>query len=112
MRQYLSLAAASLLVGCATAPTASTPAAPTGVRLAYAAAAPATVTYQFSDSSGFNIQGGAIGEIRVTAQANGTADATFAPLPVYLSAAVIYFVICFSISQLSQKLERRLRVAR
>ena len=82
MRQYLSLAAASLLVGCATAPTASTPAAPTGVRLAYAAAAPATVTYQFSDSSGFNIQGGAIGEIRVTAQANGTQIRSALPAPM------------------------------
>jgi hypothetical protein len=78
MKTYLSLAAAVLLGGCAAAPNATTP-APAGMRMAYATTAPATVTYQFSDSSGFNIQGGAIGDIRVTAQASGTAEAAYAP---------------------------------
>lgn len=78
MKQYLSLLAAALLAGCASAPT--TPSgAPAGVRLAYAAAAPLTLTYEFADSSGFNIQGGAIGDIRVSTQASGTAAASYAP---------------------------------
>jgi polar amino acid transport system permease protein len=53
-----------------------------------------------------------IGFIELTRASQIISGATFAPLPVYLSAAAIYFVICFSISQFSQKLERRLRVAR
>ena len=53
-----------------------------------------------------------IGFIELTRASQIISGATFAPLPVYLSAASIYFVICFSISQLSQMLERRLRVAR
>ena len=53
-----------------------------------------------------------IGFIELTRASQIISGATFAPLPVFLSAAAIYFVICFSISQLSQKLERRLRVAR
>ena len=53
-----------------------------------------------------------IGFIELTRASQIISGATFAPLPVYLSAAAIYFVICFSISQLSQMLERRLRVAR
>jgi polar amino acid transport system permease protein len=53
-----------------------------------------------------------IGFIELTRASQIISGATFAPLPVYLTAAAIYFVICFSISQLSQMLERRLRVAR
>jgi hypothetical protein len=78
MKHYLSLFTAVLLAGCASAP--STPStAPAGVRLAYAAAAPLDLVYEFSDSSGFNIQGGAIGDIRVSTQASGTASASYAP---------------------------------
>jgi polar amino acid transport system permease protein len=53
-----------------------------------------------------------IGFIELTRSAQIISGATFAPLPVYLTAAAVYFVICFSISQLSQVLERRLHVAR
>jgi polar amino acid transport system permease protein len=53
-----------------------------------------------------------IGFIELTRASQIISGATFAPLQVYLTAAAIYFVICFSISQLSQMLERRLRVAR
>ena len=53
-----------------------------------------------------------IGFIELTRASQIISGATFAPLPVYLTAAAIYFFICFSISQFSQKLERRLRVAR
>ena len=47
--------------------------------LAYAAAAPATFTYEFSDTSGFSIQGGAIGEIRASITGAGTAELSYAP---------------------------------
>jgi polar amino acid transport system permease protein len=53
-----------------------------------------------------------IGFIELTRASQIISGATFAPLPVYLTAAAIYFVVCFSISQLSQMLEGRLRVAR
>jgi hypothetical protein len=79
MKSFLTCAGiAALLAGCAAAPPAPPP-APAGVSLAYSAAVPSTVTYAFADSSGFNIQGGAIGDIRVVAMASGTADAAFAP---------------------------------
>lgn len=37
---------------------------------------------------------------------------TFSPIPIYLTVASIYFAICFSLSQVSQNYERRLRVPR
>lgn len=52
-----------------------------------------------------------IGFIELTRAAQIITAATFAPLPVYLSAAAIYFVICFSLSQFSQRLERGMRGA-
>ena len=52
-----------------------------------------------------------IGFIELTRAAQIITSATFAPLPVYLTAAAIYFVICFSLSQLSQRLERKIRAA-
>ncbi|HEY0303843.1 MAG TPA: hypothetical protein VGC44_02675 [Longimicrobiales bacterium] len=78
MRSLISISAGVLLAACSATPPGAPP-APTGVTLRYAATAPATVTYQFADSSGFNIRGGAIGEINVTARGTGTADATLAP---------------------------------
>lgn len=72
------LVAAALLGGCATAPTGSAP-APAGTMLAYSAAAPANVSYTFADSSGFNIKGGAIGDIRASRHTTGTADVSYAP---------------------------------
>lgn len=53
-----------------------------------------------------------IGFVELTRASQIISGATFAPLPVYLTAAAIYFVICFSLSQLAHRLERRLHVAR
>jgi len=53
-----------------------------------------------------------IGFVELTRASQIISGATFAPLPVYLTAAGIYFVICFSLSQLARMLERRLHVAR
>lgn len=53
-----------------------------------------------------------IGFVELTRAGQIISGATFAPLPVYLTAAAIYFVICFSLSQLARMLERRLHVAR
>jgi polar amino acid transport system permease protein len=53
-----------------------------------------------------------IGFVELTRASQIMTAATFAPLQVYLVAAAIYFVICFSLSQLSQTLERRIHVAR
>jgi polar amino acid transport system permease protein len=53
-----------------------------------------------------------IGFVELTRASQIISGATFAPLPVYLSAAAIYFVICFSLSQFARSLERRLHVAR
>ncbi len=78
MRLFLCCASAALLAGCATAPP-SAPPAPAGTLLSYAVTAPVTTTYEFTDSSSFNIRGGAIGDIAVTARATGTAEATQAP---------------------------------
>lgn len=53
-----------------------------------------------------------IGFVELTRASQIMTAATFAPLQVYLVAAGIYFVICFSLSQMSQVLERRIHVAR
>lgn len=53
-----------------------------------------------------------IGFVELTRTAQIVSGATYAPLPVYLTAAAFYFVVCFSLSQLSKTLEGRLRVAR
>ncbi|UDL89025.1 amino acid ABC transporter permease [Mesorhizobium sp. PAMC28654] len=53
-----------------------------------------------------------VGFVELTRASQIISGATFAPLPVYLTAAAIYFVICFSLSQLARVLERRLHVAR
>ncbi|MDO8360240.1 MAG: amino acid ABC transporter permease [Devosia sp.] len=53
-----------------------------------------------------------IGFIELTRASQIISAATFAPLPVYGAAAAIYFVICFSLSRLSQRLEKRSHAAR
>lgn len=53
-----------------------------------------------------------IGFVELTRASQIISGATFAPLPVYGAAALIYFAICFSLSQLSRGLEGRLRAAR
>lgn len=52
-----------------------------------------------------------IGFVELTRAAQIVSGATYAPLPAYLTAAALYFVLCFSLSQLSKSLEGRLRVA-
>lgn len=53
-----------------------------------------------------------IGFVELTRASQIISSATFAPLTVYLSAAAIYFVICFGLSQLSRSLERKVRASR
>jgi polar amino acid transport system permease protein len=53
-----------------------------------------------------------IGFIELTRASQIISSATFAPLSVYLSAAAIYFVICFTLSQASHLIERRIHVSR
>lgn len=53
-----------------------------------------------------------IGFVELTRASQIITAATFAPLPVYGTAAVIYFVICFSLSRLSLRLERGTHAAR
>lgn len=53
-----------------------------------------------------------IGFVELTRAGQIISGATFQPLPVYLTAAAIYFVICFSLSELSHRLERKLHAAR
>ena len=53
-----------------------------------------------------------IGFIELTRAGQIINAATFQPMLVYCVVAVCYFVICFSLSQLSLKLEKRLHVAR
>ena len=53
-----------------------------------------------------------LGFVELTRASQIMTAATFAPLTVYLAAAAIYFVLCFSLSWASQVLERRLHVAR
>lgn len=53
-----------------------------------------------------------IGFIELTRAGQIMNNATFSPLRVYLTVAAIYFVICFSLSRASQRLERRIHAAR
>ncbi|MGO4841533.1 amino acid ABC transporter permease, partial [Rhizobiaceae sp. 2RAB30] len=53
-----------------------------------------------------------IGFVELTRASQIITSATFAPLTVYLSAAAIYFVICFGLSQFSRSLERKVRASR
>jgi len=53
-----------------------------------------------------------IGFVELTRASQIITAATFAPLLVYGTAAIIYFVICFSLSRLSLRLERTTHAAR
>lgn len=53
-----------------------------------------------------------IGFVELTRAGQIINAATFSPMRVYLTVAAIYFVICFSLSRASQRLERKLHVAR
>jgi polar amino acid transport system permease protein len=54
----------------------------------------------------------AIGFIELTRAGQIVNGATFQPFVVYICVAAIYFAICFPLSLWSQRLERKLRVAR
>lgn len=53
-----------------------------------------------------------IGFIELTREGQLTTNATFQPFAVYLIVASLYFTLCFPLSQLSRRLERKLHVAR
>lgn len=52
-----------------------------------------------------------IGFIELTRAAQIMNAATFRPMTVYLTIAFVYFLICFALTRLSARLEKRLRVA-
>ncbi|MGQ0814074.1 MAG: hypothetical protein ACT4O1_06365 [Gemmatimonadota bacterium] len=86
MSPKIRLLAAALLSACASAPPV--PPAPRGTVLAYTMPAPSTITYAFTDSSRFDIQGGAIGEITVRIGGAGNAAVTYAQKPTGLEATI------------------------
>jgi polar amino acid transport system permease protein len=53
-----------------------------------------------------------IGFIELTREGQLTTAVTFRPFTVYLIVAAIYFALCFPLTQVSRRLERRLHVAR
>jgi polar amino acid transport system permease protein len=53
-----------------------------------------------------------IGFIELTREGQLTTATTFRPFIVYLTVAALYFAICFPLTQVSRRLERRLHVAR
>jgi polar amino acid transport system permease protein len=53
-----------------------------------------------------------IGFVELTRASQIITAATFEPLLVYCTAAVIYFVVCFSLSRLSRQLEGRMHATR
>jgi polar amino acid transport system permease protein len=53
-----------------------------------------------------------IGFIELTREGQLTTATTFRPFTVYLTVAALYFALCFPLSQVSRRLERRLHVAR
>ena len=56
--------------------------------------------------------GAVIGFVELTREGQLTNAATYRPFTVYIVVAIIYFAMCFPLTQLSRRLERRLRVAR
>ena len=53
-----------------------------------------------------------IGLVELSRRAQLVNGATFAPFTVYGATAVLYFCLCFPLTQWSRRLERRLHVAR
>lgn len=53
-----------------------------------------------------------IGFVELTREGQTTTAATFQPFTVYLTVAFLYFLLCFPLTQLSRRLERRLHAAR
>ncbi len=53
-----------------------------------------------------------IGFVELTREGQLTTAVTFRPFTVYLTVAALYFALCFPLTQISRRLERRLHVAR
>jgi len=53
-----------------------------------------------------------IGFIELTREGQLTTAVTFRPFTVYLTVAALYFALCFPLTQVARRLERRLHVAR
>ena len=53
-----------------------------------------------------------IGFIELTREGQLTTATTFRPFSVYITVAVLYFLLCFPLTQWSRRLERSLHVAR
>ena len=53
-----------------------------------------------------------IGFVELTREGQLTTAVTFHPFTVYLTVAALYFALCFPLTQVSRRLERRLHVAR
>ena len=53
-----------------------------------------------------------IGFIELTREGQLTTATTFRPFTVYLTVAALYFALCFPLTQVSRRLERRLHAAR
>lgn len=87
IRRFWVLAIAALSA-CATAPSDPPTTGPAGALLAYAVPNPAVLNYAFTDSSGFSIQGGAIGDIRVAIVSAGTAAVTYAQKAADIEATI------------------------
>lgn len=80
---------------------------------------PQAIRISIAPTTGFLVQlikntslAALVGFVELTRAAQIMTAATFSPLPVYLTAAAIYFAMCFGLSHLSLVLERRLHVAR
>lgn len=56
--------------------------------------------------------GAVIGFVELTREGQLTNAATYRPFTVYIVVAVIYFAMCFPLTQWSRRLERKLHVAR
>ncbi|HEX6558734.1 MAG TPA: hypothetical protein VF021_04710 [Longimicrobiales bacterium] len=76
MTRRLWLAGFLLLPACASAPS-TTPVQPASRTIAYAVPSPATATYAFADSSSFDIQSGAMGDIHANIGSAGIAEITY-----------------------------------
>ena len=81
--------------------------APQGVRLAI----PPTVGFLVQLIKNTSLAA-VIGFIELTREGQLTTATTFRPFTVYLIVAALYFALCFPLTQLSSRLERRLHVAR
>jgi hypothetical protein len=89
MKLSIRLATLLVLPACASAPTpAAGPVASPATTLGYALPAPPTASYSVADSTVFDIQGGAIGDIHVSGSVKATTAVTYAQNPAGLEATM------------------------